>query len=726
MRLIVAEKPSVALDIARALGTPQKHDGYVTVGPDTITWAYGHLVTLANPEQYDPTWKSWAWATLPMLPDRFQLTPIPDRVAQLRIVTGLMKQATRIVAATDADREGELIFRYIYRMAKVKTPVDRLWLSENTAPAIRTALATTKPAQTYDALAQAAQARAQADWLVGMNATRAISLRHGQPGQPLSVGRVQTPTLRLIVDRDQAIAQFVPTPYWMIEVEFSQATAGSYTGTWQGPDPEHPARLDTKAQAQAIVSQLPPGTPGRITQIETKNVLIKPPFFFNLNDLQKEANRRLGLTAQDTLDAAQHLYDQHLTSYPRTEARVITHEVAKTIAGRLKVLTGPLASMAAQAQGSLAQRLPRVVNDAAVGQAGHYAIIPTGHPPSSTLSPRDQAVYDLIGRRFLAALLPPGRDARTVLWTVAAGHRFKTTGTIILDPGWRAAYTPVADSDATGSAKGGGGEDAEPDVAIPPGLRAQDAVTVTQATSLAKKTKPPARFTDAGLLTLLEKYSLGTPATRARILEVLLQRGYIRRDKKALVSTDKGQHLLRVVPDLLQSPDLTGDWEQRLEAMAAGSGDMPAFQAEIRQLAQDVVAHAHGQTRDTTVSGASSASNGSPTASPSSPPDATASLGPCPVCHTGFVQPSAKGWGCSRWKEGCRFIIWKTVAGKRLTMSQVKTLLAGKTTALLKGFQSKTGKAFDAQLRWDPTAARVTFVFPVPSSSPLRNKRGGV
>lgn len=706
MRLIVAEKPSVAIDIARALGTPQKHDGYVTVGPDTITWAYGHLVTLANPEQYDPTWKSWAWATLPMLPDRFQLAPIPDRVAQLRIVTGLMKQATRIVAATDADREGELIFRYIYRMAKVKIPVDRLWLSENTVPAIRTALAAMKPAQAYDALAQAAQARAQADWLVGMNATRAISLRHGQPGQPLSVGRVQTPTLRLIVDRDEAIAQFVATPYWMVEAEFAHATAGSYTGIWQGPDPEHPARLP-EAQGKAIVAQLPPGTPGQITQIETKNVLVKPPFFFNLNDLQKEANRRLGLTAQETLDAAQHLYDQHLTSYPRTEARVITQEVAKTVGSRLRILTGPLASLAGQARASLAQRLPRVVNDAAVGQAGHYAIIPTGHPPSSPLSPRDQAVYDLIGRRFLAALLPPGKDARTVLWTVAAGHRFKTTGTVMLDPGWRAAYTPVADPDASGSTSVK--EDADADVAIPPGLRVKDAITVAQATVLAKKTKPPARFTDAGLLTLLEKYSLGTPATRARILEVLLARGYIRREKKALVSTDKGQHLLRVVPDLLQSPDLTGDWEQRLEAMTAGSGDMPGFQAEIRQLAQDVVAHAQGQTRDATVAAA-------PTASKRA--HATATLGSCPVCHTGVVQPSAKGWGCSRWKEGCRFMLWKTVAGKRLTVSQVKVLLAGKTTALIQGFQSKVGKAFDAQLRWDASTGRVAFEFPPRTASP--------
>ncbi len=710
MRCILAENPSVALDIARTLGTPQKQDGYVTVGSDTITWAYGHLATLASPEQYDPAWKTWAWATLPMLPTRFQLAPIAKTTPHLHKVLALLRQADRIVCATDADREGELIFRYIYALAGVQKPVDRLWLSENTATAIRTALGAMKPATAYNALAQAAQARAQADWLIGLNATRAVSLRHGEPGQPLSVGRVQTPTLKLIVDRDLAIAAFQPVPYWQVRVLF-QAAAGEYSGIWHGTAREHPHWIATAAQAQALAAQLPPGTPGRIERIDTKTVTIAPPLFFNLNDLQKEANRRLGLTAQQTLDAVQSLYDQHLTSYPRTEARVITPDVAKTVAGRLRGLTIGTPALMAESQATLRQRLPRVVNAAAVAQAGHYAIIPTGQVPPASLSLRDQAVYDLIARRFLAALLPPGQDARTTLWTQAAGARFKTTGTVVLTPGWRAALTPedtgsgkngqsgsLGETEDTGDNDTNGEHGKNPDEAadqesaavLPPGLQPGDPVSVVDTTVDAKKTPPPSRFTDAGLLTLMEKYGLGTPATRARILEVLLARDYVRREKKRLISTDKARQLLQVLPETLQSPDLTRAWETRLEAIAQGSEDPRHFLTDIRQLTQEVV--------DTTRQ------HPAGTMAPS-----VTDWGPCPVCHQGQIRENAKGWGCSRWKEGCRFMIWKTIAGKRLTATQVKTLLAGKPTGVLKGFQSKAGKAFDAQLTLD--GDRIAFVF---------------
>jgi len=696
MRLILAEKPSVALDIARALGPPQKHDGYVTVGSDTITWAYGHLVTLANPEQYDPAWKTWSWATLPMLPNRFQLAPIAKTAGHLKLVLTLMNKADRIVAATDGDREGELIFRYIYTLAGVKKPVDRLWLSENTPSAIQKALAAMKPAKAYDALAKAAQARAQADWLVGLNVTRAMSLRHGQPGQPLSVGRVQTPTLKIIVDRDLAIGAFQPTPYWQLAVLF-QAPAGDYTGIWQGTESEHPARIPTQAFAEALAPKLPPGTPGRIDRVEKKAVAIKPPFFFNLNDLQKEANRRLGLTAQQTLDAAQSLYDQHLTSYPRTEARVITGEIAKTVGQRLKTLTVGSAALRSQAAQELRQRLPRVVNDAAVSKAGHYAIVPTDHAASQTLSTRDQAVYDLITRRFLAALLPPGRDERTTIWTVAVGERFKTSGTVIQDPGWRAALQPVDEDEASNKPD----TEAEPEAAIPPGLQSGQSVRVLETTLDKKATKPPARLTDASLLALMEKYGLGTPATRARILEVLLQREYIRREKKTLISTDKGQHLLRVLPESLQSPDLTGGGGARLEAIPKTADNPQDFLADIRQLTQDVVEAARHQTREGIQT----------------PSD----FGKCPLCKKGEIRETTKGWGCSEWKDGCGFVIWKTVAGKKLTATQVKALLAGKPTAVIKGFKSKAGKSFDARLKLDGPEGRVTFEFEPRATTPAKS-----
>jgi len=705
MRVIVAEKPSVAMDIARALGSPQKHDGYVTVsGDDIVTWATGHLVQLADPEQYDATWKKWDWATLPMLPDAFRLTPIAKSADQFRVVQGLMNRADvdTIVCATDADREGELIFRWIYRLSGCHKPVRRLWLSENTPQAIRQALQVMKPASAYDALGQAAEARAKADWLVGLNATRAFTLRHGQRGQgPLSVGRVQTPTLKLIADRDQAIAGFVPQPYWTVKVTF-EAPEGRYVGVWQAPEnpkagkEEHPDRLPTEAAAQAIAAKVPPGTPGRVVTVDRKTVTVNPPLLFSLNDLQKEANKRFGLTAQQTLDAAQALYEKHLTSYPRTDARYITQEIAATVPERLKGLEAAYPALLTLPQ---APNTGRITDDAKVAVAGHYAIIPTGQALPADLPDRERQVYDLIARRFIAALMPAGIDERTTIGTEAAGERFKTTGTAVVEPGWRRALAPVPEPDD---------EQADTDddkaSAIPPGLTDGTAVTVTAVETPKGETKPPARLTDGSLLALMEKHGLGTPATRARIVEVLVQRGYVERSKKTLQSTDKGRRLLALLPDAIHSPELTGQWEQQLEAIAQGRGDAAVFLAGIRHFTQDIVAQARSQHAQAVAN----------------------DWGPCPVCREGRVIEGKKAWGCSRWKEGCRFAIWKEVAGKRLSVTHVKALLAGQPTPEIKGFRGKSGQAFAARLRLD-AAGRVVFVFESPKPvTRRRHRRGGI
>ena len=672
----------MAQDIARALGTPEKHEGYLTVGSDTITWAYGHLVTLAAPEAYDPAWKTWAWTTLPMLPDKFQLQPIPKSADHLKQVLKLLRQADRIVCATDGDREGELIFRYIYALAQVRKPVDRLWLSENTASAIHKAFAAIRPLSTYDDLGAAAEARAQADWLVGLNATRAFTLRHGVPGQgALSVGRVQTPTLHLIVERDATIAHFQPMPYWQVMATF-QAPVGEYTGRWQAPTGDHPDRIPTEAQAQALVHKCPPGTPGTIQSVEQKNVTVHAPLLFSLNDLQKEANRRFGLTAQQTLDAAQSLYEQHLTSYPRTDARHLTTDIAATVPDRVRGLGSAGSYQALVSQVPTPANPARLIDDKKVAQAGHHAIIPTGQAPAGTLTAPQTQIYDLIVRRFLSALCPDGTDARTRITTIAAGETFLTTGAAVVDPGWR---TITKDLPSPGDS------DAEPDDdsgPIPAGLQTGDAVKITQTAPDAKHTKPPAKITDASLLALMEKHGLGTPATRARILEVLLAREYVHRDKKALISTEKGQHLLQVVPASAQSPDLTGEWEARLEAIATGHENAADFLTGIREYTQKLIAQVQAQTPQIIGS---------------------ASLGACPLCHHGVILSGKKGWGCSRWREGCAFTIWKTVAGKKLTEAQAKTLLSGQPTAVLKGFKSKAGKAFDARLKLDN--GKVVFVF---------------
>jgi len=684
MRLIIAEKPSVARAIAGALGRPTKHDGYLRVGSDLVSWALGHLVQLAEPEVYDPTWKRWSWDALPMLPDAFWLAPIPSGRGQLKILKDLLKRsdATQIVCATDADREGELIFRWIARHLGVKQPVSRLWLSETTPSAIQAAFQALKPASVYDALAEAAEARAQADWLVGLNATRAMTLRHGQRGQgALSVGRVQTPTLKLIADRDGQIERFTPTPYWQVRAAFEpEGDSAPYAGFWVKLPAEEPAdRIPDQATAEQIAAAVPSGTPGTIRSVDRKRATVKPPALYNLADVQKDANRRWGLTAGATLQSAQALYEARLTTYPRTDARAVSAAEAATLSQRLKGLQ----KLYPELHAALPTPLPvgRVTDDAVVAKTGHPAIIITGQVPGSDLGERERKIFDLIARRTFAALLPAGTDERATVLTDAGRETWRTKGTAVVTPGWRIATRtlPEAKPDAPEDDADSGG--------IPPGLRTGQRVTVQDVEILSKQTKPPARLTDASLLALMEKNGLGTPATRAAVLDTLIRRLYVQREKKSLVSTEKGRAVLAVAPPALQSPDLTGQWEAQLEAIAAGAGDAATFLQGIRQYTTGVVTTVKGQTGQAIGS----------------------DLGACPVCHQGRVIAGREGWGCSRWRDGCRFTIWREVAGKRLTNAQVKALLAGKTTGPIRGFKSKAGKDFAARLKLD--GERVVFVF---------------
>lgn len=690
--LIVTEKPSVGRDIAQALGAPiTQHDGYLTVGADTITWGFGHLVTLASPEVYQPSWQRWTLDTLPMLPDAFALEPVPKTIKQLRLIAKLMRSADLILSATDADREGELIFRYIYEWAAVTVPVKRLWLSENTVAAIRTALTTAKPLAHYNALAEAAKARSQADWLVGLNATRAFTLRHGQRGQgALSVGRVQTPTLRLIVDRDLAILHFTPTPYWQFVVTF-RTKESEYLGVWfRSEGQETQDRFNSREDADKIAEKIHPDDTGVIVSIEKKRVTIHPPLLFSLNDLQKEGNRRFGLTAQQTLDVAQTLYEKHLISYPRTDARHVTHAIAASFGSRLKAI------LASDAYQGLTASLPsplvvkRLVDETKVAAAGHYAIIPTGTLPKG-LPDRESKIFDLIARRLIASLMPPGMDERVTVITKVDTEQFQTRGTTVIEAGWRMALKALpedkdrddSDPKSHGAAK------------IPPGLKKNQTVHVANGDVQRKETKAPPALNDASLLALMEKHGLGTPATRSRIVEVLLARDYVERLKKTLVSTEKGRSLLALVPEDIQNPDMTGTWESRLEAIAQGREDATAFLHDIRRYTSQIVDAAKQQKAQVIAS----------------------DLGLCPLCKVGQVIAGKKGYGCSRWREGCSFTIWRQLAGKKLSETQVKTLLAGKTTGILKGFKSKAGKSFSAKLHLDPATGKVEFIFSTPEKS---------
>ncbi len=693
--VILAEKPSVGRDLAAALspsGRPTRHAGYLTAGEYIVTWGFGHLLTLAEPDAYDPAWKRWAWETLPMLPAAFRVTPTAPGADQLAVIGHLLARPDvgRIIVATDADREGELIARWILRHLHATQPVARLWLSENTPAAIRDALAHLKPARAYDGLAAAAEARAQADWLVGLNATRALSLRHGTPGTgTLSVGRVQTPTLALVAHRDQRIAAFRPEAFARVRATCALADGATYPAIWHPadpPDPDHPDRVPADA-ARALAARLPPGTPGQVSRVDTQTVTLQPPLLYSLSDLQREANQRLSLSAQETLDAAQWLYEHKATSYPRTSARHVTAAVAATLADRLQRLAKAAPHQFSVLGLSAPLAVAHVTDDAKVAEAGHYAIIPTGEPvPDDAPDPQRQ-VYDLIGRRLLAALSPAGQDARTVVETVIGGERFVSRGVAVITPGWRAILAPPAVEDE--SPRDGDGDDND-EAALPAALAPGLPVTVARTEAVSGQTKPPPRLSDASLLALMEKHGLGTPATRARVLEVMARRGYIERKTRALIATTKGQAVLAVAPDALTQADTTAAWEARLEAIVTGA-DPAGFVADMRAFTTEIVAAIRGQAVQAMGE----------------------DLGPCPVCQQGRIVATAKAWGCSRWREGCGFTLWREVGGKRLTDGQLKTLASGKPTSVIKGFKSRKpgGKPFSARLQWDAGAGRVTFHF---------------
>ncbi|MCY0880374.1 MAG: DNA topoisomerase 3, partial [Firmicutes bacterium] len=642
MQLIIAEKPSVARDIAQALHITSKQEGYFQGSQALVTWAFGHLLSLADPSAYHPDWAHWTWNALPMLPETFNLAPLPRSRTQLALLRRLAQKAEvdAIICATDADREGELIFRWIARYCHFAKPLKRLWLSENTPEAIRRAMAQVQADSDFDALAQAAQSRAEADWIVGLNGTRALTLRHGTRGQgPLSIGRVQTPTLALIVQRDQAIEAFRPAPYFQVQAQFRTQAGEEYLGLWQKGDQD---RFETQAEALAVMQRLQGAQSGVVGQKEVKTVRIKPPLPFSLTELQKVANRRWGLTAQQTLSAAQTLYEKHVISYPRTSAQAVTADIAATFSQRLAQLAQQAVYADLIHHEVDSARASRLVHADQVAQAGHYAIIPTGQRISGG-SAVEQKLYDGIVRRFLAALGKEGVDEKTRWITQVETEPFVTSGTTVLQAGWRAIEKAGEDLEKEGNG-------------ALPAVADGDRVHVQQVEILEKVTKAPAFLNDASLLKAMEAHGLGTPATRAGIVETLIERQYILREKKSLKSTEKGRMVWSLAPDSLKSPQLTGEWEEQLEQMAQGNGDPAVFRQSIQTYIHAVVEAIHAQETVRTI--------------------LAEDWGPCPICQEGRVIAGKKGWGCSRWKEGCPLTIWKKIAHKALTNAQVKTLLA--------------------------------------------------
>jgi DNA topoisomerase-3 len=611
---VVAEKPSVARDIARVLGAAKSGEGFLQGSGYVVTWAIGHLVALAQPHEIRPEWKRWRPDLLPMLPEAWPLVVNEKTKDQFDVVRKILNspKVRRVVCATDAGREGELIFRYIYEAADCEKPFERLWISSLTPDAIRKGLASLRPGSEYNSLADAATGRSRADWLVGMNLSRAYSLALNEE---ISVGRVQTPTLAMVVERELVIRSFVPEEYVEVLVTFHPVGLPEdkkYVGVWFRAKSRDAAAAELNrrlpadgVEAKAIIERARTGN-ARIESIEPETQRTQPPPLFDLTELQRHANRLFGFSAQKTLDVAQALYERHkLISYPRTDSRFLSRDVAATLPQVVSAIKAPYVKDLAPGTGErLLSR--RFVDDAKVSD--HHAIIPTSvDAAKASLSSDERHIYDLICRRLLSAwhddYVVAVRRIVTLIETKNIQDRYETTGTAVMQLGWK-----VLDL-APERKRLAKDEDAEP--SLPAGLAVDQAQQVIDAKAAKKKTRPPKRFTEATLLTAMEtagktldekelsdamkESGLGTPATRAAIIEVLLTRDYIVRDGKMLEATDKGIHLIEVVHPEVKSPAMTGQWERNLRQIQDGAASLPPFMEGIENYVRAVVGKVNDQ-----------------------------------------------------------------------------------------------------------------------------------
>jgi DNA topoisomerase III len=732
VELVIAEKPSVARDLARVLGVRGKSEHAFEGEQYVVTWCIGHLVELDEPASYDPAWKAWRLDRLPMLPEEFRLRASSHARSQLAAVGKLLRDRrfAAVINACDAGREGELIFRYVYQHARSRLPIRRLWVSSLTDDAIRRGFGKLGPGSAYEALADAARSRSEADWLVGMNATRALTARGREAGHDAlySVGRVQTPTLAMLVERERAIASFVPRDYW----EVTLAAAG-FTARWRSGPAE---RLASAALADAVVERDRAAAPAVVERVTGKTSREPPPQLFDLTALQRTANRRFGWSAQRTLEIAQVLYERRkVITYPRTDARHLSSDVAAELAGPLAALAA-LPEYAAFASPWLAAppRLgKRFVDDSKVRD--HHAIIPTATPARGL--DRDEArLYDLIARRFLGAFFPDAEIALTEVWlrvgpalgappggaadkqqildvVPALPDRYVARGRVRLVAGWQ-DVAGFGDEVRREPSEGSDDGEREPTGALPK-LEEGQVVPGTFA-SAAKQTTPPPRYTEATLLGAMESAGkaiddealraamkdtgLGTPATRASIIETLLRRSFVTRDRRFLVATATGIGLVATLERLsvasLASAELTGTWEARLAKIARHEDQRAAFMADIRRYVTEIVDAIRGAAPPPPPPAGAAPSRGwhkeskpnrgraparAPRARaprPSGPaPRANAPTAPltCPRCATGTLITGSRGWGCSRWRDGCGFVVWFVTAGRTLTSAQLRDLV---------------------------------------------------
>ena len=692
--MVLAEKPSVARDIARVLGAGERGDGFLAGGGYLVTWAVGHLVTLKEPDEMDPRLKKWRRADLPILPERMETKVIPQTKKQFSVVKRLLLAADTdgVICATDSGREGELIFRYIYEMAGCNKPVRRLWISSMTDEAIREGFRNLRPSADYDALYRSARCRADADWLIGMNASRAYTLRYQVL---LSIGRVQTPTLSMLVKRRREIDSFRPEAYFTVQADF-----GDYTGFWQDADGER--KIPEKQQAEAVAARVR-GKEGEVCQVSRERKAERPPLLYDLTSLQRDANALYGYTAKKTLELAQKLYETHkLLTYPRTDSRYLSHDMLGRVETTLRGYAGPLEAAGRAALSCGVRPLSRVFDDAKL--TDHHAIIPTGKSPARlTLTAEERNVYEMAARRLAAVFCPDYQYEAVRILTKVGEDAFVSTGRTVLEEGWK-ALSPVP-------ARGKKKETEEQQL---PALSEGDRRICKTAKVKEDKTKPPKELTDASLLSGMEHAgreiedealreemkdcALGTPATRAAIIERLIAVGYAARKGKTIVATEKGARLIDAVPREISSPETTGRWEKALAQIARGEDMEARFREGIRRLASFLVESAD-RAADVAFPAEERRSGKGKKSAP-------APLGACPLCRDGGVYENSKSFFCSRYREGCKFTIWKDAlvrsGGPELTGKLMRLCLANKQV------RGSTGTIFleDGKIRFERNGTR--------------------
>lgn len=679
MIVCIAEKPSVAKDIAKIIGANSSHDGYMEGNGYQVTWTFGHLCTLKEPDDYTPLWKRWSLASLPMIPPRFGIKLIEDQgiKKQFAIIEKLMQNADGIINCGDAGQEGELIQRWVMQKAQAKCPVRRLWISSMTDEAIREGFRSLKPQDDYQPLYLAGLSRAIGDWILGMNATRLYTLKYGQSRQVLSIGRVQTPTLALIVNRQKEIDNFEPEPYWVLATIYRDttftATKGKFTSKEEGE------------QAFATIE----GKPFTVTDVQKKRGTEAPPKLYDLTSLQVDCNKKHGMSADTTLKIIQTLYERKLTTYPRVDTQYLSDDIYPKCAGILNGIKG-YEALTQPLRGKPLKKSKKVFDTLKV--TDHHAIIPTG-VPAQNLTDMERHVYDLIAKRFIAVFYPDCKFSTTTVLGDVDGIEFKVSGKQILEPGWRDVYAKENNTQQTVDDDRQNDEERTlPD--FHKGESGNHTPTLTE-----KWTTPPKYYTEATLLRAMEtagkfvedeelrsalkENGIGRPSSRAGIIETLFKRHYIRRERKNLVATATGIELIDLIKEeLLKSCELTGIWEKKLRDIEHKTYDPAQFieelKAQINDIVHDVLADNSSrrvtiltdedlkkkkstkpkskkpaQQQQTTVQQQTAQRQQTASEQQQSPQIVVGA--PCPVCGKGTIIKGKTAYGCSRWREGCKF-----------------------------------------------------------------------